>query len=697
MYKAVRTAICIISALELPACIQQSKESASQSLLANTSDGSDWPGYGRTFDNGHYSPLSEINRKTIDQLGLAWSYDLPPAASTVGAPLAIGGLVYVGTGLSVIRAFDAVSGKLLWEYDPEVGKVGGHELHGAWGIRGIAWWNGKIFAGTMDGRLIAINGATGKPVWSAQSTTKGDGRYITGAPVTFDGKVIIGHGGADFVPIRGYVTTYDAETGKQLWRFYTVPGNPAIDGDETTQLASKTWTGEWWKFGGGGTVWNSITYDSELDRIYLGTGNGFPWNQKIRSPQGGDNLFLCSIVALDAKTGKYLWHYQTTPGESWDYNSSMDIELATLNILGKDTPVILHAPKNGFFYVIDRRDGKLISAEPFTSVNWAKKIDLATGRPIENPEVRQFDKRPVMIKPYGGVGAHGWVPMAYSPKAKLVFLPVINLMGQYDATGIDAKTWKPAPGVVLNIGFNPSVEAGKAPPPSMNFGALTAWDPMAQKARWSVPVREPLNGGVMATAGDLVFQGLANGSFVARDATTGRMLWQFNAQAGILAQPITYRAGGKQYITVVAGFGGGAAAFGPMIAHLGWDYRNQPRRVLTFVLGGRAKLPPPQARTAFNAVPDPAYRVNAKVERQGAALYSISCVNCHGTGAIAGGAAPDLRLSPIITNAESFETIVRSGALSTAGMPRFDNFKAAELEAIRHYLRSQAANARTRH
>jgi quinohemoprotein ethanol dehydrogenase len=287
--------------------------------------------------------------------------------------------------------------------------------------------------------------------------------------------------------------------------------------------------------------------------------------------------------------------------------------------------------------------------------------------------------------------------MAYSPKAKLVFLPVINLMGQYDATGIDAKTWKPAPGVVLNIGFNPSVEAGKVPLPSMNFGALTAWDPMAQKARWSVPVREPLNGGVMATAGDLVFQGLANGSFVARDATTGRMLWQFNAQAGILAQPITYRAGGKQYITVVAGFGGGAAAFGPMIAHLGWDYRTQPRRVLTFALGGRAKLPPPPSRTEFNTVSDTTYHADPAVERKGAALYAISCVNCHGAGAIARGAAPDLRMSSAITNAENFEAIVRDGALSIAGMPRFDNFNTAEREAIRHYLRSQAANARTRH
>jgi len=689
---ALRTSLCVLAALVVPVC--NSADTSSQKLLSDTAHGADWPGYGRTFDNGHYSPLEEINDRTVGQLGLAWSYSLPPAASTVGAPLAVDGVLYLGTGLAVVRAFEAATGKLLWEYDPKVGTVAGRELHGAWGIRGIAWWNGKVYAGTMDGRLIAIDAKTGKPVWTAQTTTKGDGRYITGAPVAFDGKVIIGHGGADFVPIRGYVTTYDAETGKQLWRFYTVPGNPAVDRDETTQLAAKSWTGEWWKYGGGGTVWNAITYDPEFDRIYLGTGNGFPQNQKIRSPGGGDNLFLSSIVALDAKTGKYLWHYQTNPGETWDYNAAMDIQLATLRLGDEDTPVILHAPKNGFFYVINRRDGKLLSAEPFATVNWAKKIDLASGRPVENPEMREFDKRPVLLKPSGGLGAHTWVPMAFSPKANLVFLPVAEMPQVYDATGIDPKTWQPRPGVVSNTGFNRSFTYGVAPPPEARFGALTAWDPVAQKARWSVPLRYPTNGGVMATEGNLVFQGLAEGLFIARDAATGKVLWQFDAQTGIIAQPITYTAGGRQYVTVVAGFGGGAGGLGPMVAGLGWDYRTQPRRVLTFAVGGTAKLPPAPAKVPMQPVDDPAWRTDSAAERRGAALFATSCAMCHGPGAVAAGSAPDLRASVTILAPDAFTAIVRKGILQAAGMPRYDNFSDAELEELRKFLRWRAAEAR---
>jgi len=690
---AYRQRLAIMLALLLGACTSAGRGGESQQLLSDTANGDDWPSYGRTFDSNHYSPLDEVNAATVARLGLAWSYDLPPASSTVGAPLAIDGKVYVGTGLSVVRAFDGTSGKLLWEFDPRVGEVAGHELHGAWGIRGIAWWNGKIYAGTMDGRLIALEAKSGRPVWTAQTTVKGDGRYITGAPIAFDSKVIIGHGGGDFVPIRGYVTTYDAETGKQLWRFYTVPGNPAIDTDETTRIAAKTWTGEWWKFGGGGTVWNAITYDPEFDRIYLGTGNGAPWNQKIRSPGGGDNLFVCSIVALDAKTGKYLWHYQTNPGESWDYNSAMDIELTTLTLKGKDTPVILHAPKNGFFYVIDRRNGKLLSAEPFTKVNWASRIDLATGRPVENPEARAFDRRPVMVTPMGGVGAHGWVPMAYSPKRRLVFLPVINLSGIYDATGIDPKTWRHTPGVVVNSGFNTVTDYGKAPPPEAMFGALTAWDPVAQKPRWSVPLRSPNNGGVLATGGDLVFQGTAEGQFMARDAASGKVAWQFSAQAGIIGQPITYRANGKQYVTVVAGFGGGAGSFGPLIEHLGWDYRTQPRRVLTFALDGQAKLPPAPVKTPLVPIADPAYSPDPGAAKRGMLLYANSCLICHGANVQAGGSAPDLRASGSIVSAESFTAIVRDGGLQSVGMPGFDNYTDAEREDIRQYLRSRAAES----
>lgn len=291
--------------------------------------------------------------------------DLEPGNPVTG-PLAVAGVLYFANSYSIVHAVDAVTGKLLWKYDPKAAEASGHKLRQGWGSRGIAWWNGRIYTGTQDGRLIAIDAKSGKPVWSTMTVGKDDVRFISGQPRAFDGKIVIGHRGADVGSIRGYVTAYDAATGKQLWRFYTVPSNPA-DGFESAALAmaAKTWAGEWWKYGGGGTVWNSITYDKESDTVYLGTGNGAPWNRKIRSAGKGDNLFLCSIVALDAKTGAYKWHYQVNPGESLDFNASMDMKLADTTIGSQPRKVLLTAPKNGFFYVLDQTNGKLISAEKY--------------------------------------------------------------------------------------------------------------------------------------------------------------------------------------------------------------------------------------------------------------------------------------------------------------------------------------------
>src|SRR3546814_470309 len=398
--------------------------SGAAARLLDGSDGADWPAFGRTYGEQHYSPLDEVNRDTVSRLGLAWSVDLPLGNSVTG-PVAVDGVLYTATGYSVVRAFDAATGRQLWEYDPGAPEAAGRKLRQGWGSRGIAWWNGKVYTGTQDGRLIAIDAKTGKPLWSQMTVGKGDVRFISGPPRVFDGKVIIGHGGADVGSIRGYVTAYDAETGKQLWRFWTVPGQPGVDDDETTRIAAESWSGEWWKYGGGGTVWNAITYDAELDTIYLGTGNGAPWNHKIRSAGKGDNLFLASVVALDAKTGKYKWHYQFNPAESWDYNASMDMELADLQIDGKARKVLMTAPKNGFFYVIDRTNGKVISAEPYVKVTWASKIDLKTGRPVERPGIR-YEDAPATIMPTP-IGAHSWLPMAYSPQARLVYIPAIEL------------------------------------------------------------------------------------------------------------------------------------------------------------------------------------------------------------------------------------------------------------------------------
>jgi quinohemoprotein ethanol dehydrogenase len=661
---------------------------AQGAIQADATAGADWVAYGRTADESHYSPLSQINDTNVSQLGLLWSYDLPASPAVHGAPLAVNGALYTATGYSIVRAFDAGSGHKLWEFDPKVAEVAGDKLRPAWGIRGIAYWEGRIYVGTQDGRLIAVNTKTGRQAWSVQ-TTEGpdDGRYITGAPRTFDGLVIIGHGGADFAPVRGYVTAYNATTGKQVWRFYTVPGDPA-KGFENPAMATaaKTWSGEWWKQGGGGAVWNAISYDPELDRVYLGTGSGAPWNRRIRSPGGGDNLFLCSIVALDAKTGRYLWHYQTTPGESWDFDSATDITLATLPIDGKPRRVILHAPKNGFFYVIDRETGKLISAKPFTKVTWASGVDSATGRPVENPDSRATDK-PVVMWPGPG-GAHSWSSQAFSPKTALVYIPSQELPGMYDARGSDPAKWQ-RHGYEFDSGYAVSRVQGLAPPPPGPLGSLIAWDPVRQQQAWSVPMAAPFNGGVAATAGNLVFEGTAEGHFVAYAADTGRTLWSFDAQNGIAAQPITYLADGRQLVTVIAGFGGISAGGGALVERFHWDYRDQARRVLTFALGGKETLPPAR-HTLAPIVDDANYKLDDHMVTQGADLFAVRCTLCHGAGAVAGGSAPDLRKSQVPLNADAFGAIVQGGSLITAGMPKFGDLTAEELESLRQYVRSQA-------
>lgn len=656
-----------------------------------------WVGYGGSSDEDHFSSLREITAENVDRLKLAWYYNLKPMISSFGAPLAVNGTVYAGLGYSVIYAFDGASGKLLWRYDPRVTAVAGEKLQAAWGIRGIAYAKGLIYTGTQDGRLIAIDAHTGRPVWSVQ-TTQGprDGRYITGAPRVFDGKVIIGNGGGDVGPVRGYVSAYDARTGKFLWRFYTVPGNPAKGFENSAmKMAATTWHGHWWKFGGGGTVWNAIAYDAELHRIYIGTGNGDPWNQRIRSPGGGDNLFVCSIVALDADTGKYIWHYQTTPGDTWDFDATSDIELATLRIDGRDHRVLMQASKNGFFYVIDRANGKLLSAAPFTKVTWATGIDLQTGRPIEAPNAR-FPTGNGVVQP-GATGGHNWEAMAFSPASGLAYIPTTLLPFNYDADGINVHTWHPTSHLQSNTGYQ--VFELKNPPAIAPgpLGALEAWNPVTQHLVWSVPLQAPYNGGVAATAGGVVFEGNAQGRLVAYDAHTGKILWNFNAQDGIIGQPILYQVHGHEYLTVITGFTGLPAALGPQVAQLGWTYRGQPRRVLTFSLAGKASLPPAKPRVAQVPAVEPKEELHDAVVARGVALYGARCFYCHGLAVVSGGGAPDLRISRIPLDPHAFAAVVQGGALESQGMPRFGKLTKKDLEAIREYIRYRAREDAHRH
>ena len=663
---------------------------ATSAMLTNEGDGSNWASYGRTYSEDHFSPLTQVTEKNVGTLGLVWSLELPGIHNGATVPLAVDGVIYFCVDQSIVHAVDAVSGKPLWVYDPKVAAVAGHELRHAWGVRGIGFWNDKIYVGTMDGRLIAINAKSGSVVWSRLTVDKDDSRYITGAPRLFDGMVIIGHGGSEYAGVRGYVTAYDAETGIQRWRFYTVPGDPRKPyEDPALKMAAKTWSETRWRSGGGAVVWNAITFDPELDLIFIGTSNGAPWNQGIRTPGGGDNLFTNSIVALDARTGRYRWHYQTTPGDTWDYDSTNDIELATVKIGGAMRKVILHAPKSGFFYVIDRTSGKLISAEPFSKVTWAERIDPQSGRPVETPGARYYVSKAKLIWPSPS-GAANWNPMAFSPVTGLAYLQEVEMPGYLDDTGIDETNWK-RPNGQVSLGIQ--VPAGDAPPDA-GKSSLLAWDPIAQRPRWKVSTPGAWNGGVMATAGDLVFQGQATGDFVAYNAQSGVPLWSFNARMGIAGAPISFLADGKQYVAVIAGWGGaGAGSYGTLGAQFGWVSRVHTNRLLAFALGGKAQLaanlPPPML---VKPIDDTAIQIDALKVRRGGDLYVHDCVMCHGGGAVAAGFAPDLRASSVPLSANGFKSIVSGGSLLDLGMPQFDELSDTDLEDLRQFIRAQARN-----
>ena len=672
----------VVAVANTSAAAADSKDNA---RLSDTSDGRDWPAFGRTYGEQHYSPLTKINAKSIKKLGLAWSLDLPPG-NTVTGPLAVDGVLYIATGYSIVRAVDVATGQLLWTYDPKAPRASGMKIRQGWGIRGLAYWNGKVIVGTQDGRLVAIDVKTGQPVWTAMTTEKDDIRFISAAPRVFDGKVIIGHGGADSGDTRGYVTTYDADTGKELWRFWLVPGDPAKGFENSAmEMAAKTWVGEWWKYGGGGTAWNAMTYDAEFDTVYVGTGNGAPWNHRVRSQGKGDNLFLCSIVALDAKTGAYKWHYQFNPAETWDYNAVMDMQLAELVIDGKPRKVVMTAPKNGFFYVIDRATGKPISAEKIAKVTWATKIDMTTGRPVEVPDARYPNGKTFTVYP-GVLGAHNWLPMAYSPKTQLVYIPTLNLPMTFSDKGIVIKNWKRLDGDRASGAVNMKF-------PTDNEGYLLAWNPLTQKEAWRKPNATFWNGGVMATAGNLVFQGDIDGTFNAYDATTGTPLWSFAAQAPVMAPPISYSVKGKQYVTVLSGVDTSGSTFGTFLAKYNVGYRTQARRVLTFALGGTATLPKAEFEPVV-AMEDPDYKPNKKLADHGAEIFGGYCIVCHGVDAVAGGHAPDLRASPIPLSPEAFSSIVHDGALIDQAMPQFGELKPADLDAIRQYIRARADELR---
>jgi len=670
----------------LSSCSNENRISTyGDAAIADEQQTSNWLAYGRTHNERRFSPAADINSENVADLKVDWFIDLPNDVGLVSTPLVVDGVMYFTGTMNIIRAVDAVSGDLIWDYDPKVGEeVKGKRKIGWVHNRGISFYEGKIFTATWDGRLIAIDANSGKEIWSTRTYDMERSLYITGAPKAFKGKVLIGNGGTENGPTRGWVTAYDADTGEEAWKFYIVPGNPA-DGfeNDAMEMAAETWTGEWWKHGGGGNAWHGFTYDADLDMLYIGTGNGSPWNRKIRSPEGGDNLFLSSIVALDPDTGEYIWHYQTAPGDTWDYNSNMDIVLADLNIEGQERKAILHAPKNGFFYVIDRETGKLISAEPYVETSWASHIDLETGRPVE-VEGARYEYEPAYITP-SPWGAHNWQAMSYSPQTGLAYIPTHHQAVTFTDEGIDLENWQARE---FGGGIGVSLEFSEDDQPRDYPASLQAWDPITQELAWSHPQETFWNAGTLTTAGNLVFQGRSDGMLMAYDASTGDIMWEFDAGLGISAPPITYMINGRQYISLLVGFGGGFSGYSPA-AELGWSYGVHTRRLLSFSLDGSAdmaELPPPYFP---EPLVDNDFTINEEMAAMGATVYS-SCGACHGGGALAGGMAPDLRASALMLNSGSFTSVVRAGELSGRGMPAFPDITDEELEALQHYIRKRA-------
>ncbi len=643
-------------------------------------DAANWLSYGRTYSEQRFSPLSSITADNAKQLGLAWSADLDTNRGQQATPLVIDGVMYVSTAWSMVKSYDAATGKLLWSYDPQVPRERG--VKGCCDVvnRGVAAWKGKIYVGTFDGRLVALDAKSGKPAWSVKT---GDHKNltITGAPRVVKGRVIIGMSGGEY-GIRGYISAYDAETGKLAWRFYTVPGDPSKPFEnKAMEMAAKTWNGEWWKLGGGGTTWDAISYDPDLNLVYFGAGNGIQWARNYRTQSKGDNLFTSSIVALNADTGQYAWHYQATPGEEWDFDAVQQLMLADLTIDGKPRKVIMQANKNGFFYVLDRKTGRLISATNFVPVSWASGVDPKTGRPIENPGIRYDETgKPVNMMP-GALGGHSWQPMAFNPKTGLVYIPAQEIGNQF----IPVEGLPESP-----LGWNVAVATANTPGTK---GYLIAWDPVRRKEVWRAAYQGPWNGGTLTTAGNLVVQGDASGSFNVYRADTGEKLWSTPAQSAVMAGPMTYEVNGEQYIAVMSGWGGAFPLFQGKEAAKSGNLRNVSR-VLAFKVGGTATLPALPQETPLALNPPPATAA-ADIVAKGTGLYGQYCAVCHGENAIGGGVVPDLRASSFLGN-DFFYEIVLNGAMKDAGMAAFKEvLNRDDVTAIRAYLIKRANDDKT--
>lgn len=651
----------------------------------------DWPLHGRTDMAQRFAPLDQIDRGNVRRLGLVWSHDLETDRGQEATPIVVGGRLYLVSAYDVVEALDARTGKPLWRYDPDVRAASARSCCGPVS-RGVAVAGGKLFLGAIDGRLIALDTRTGRVLWQTQTIDRAGALAVnytvTGAPRIVKDMVLIGNGGAEF-GARGYISAYDQASGRLRWRFYTVPGRPGVAdhaaSDPAMARALPTWAGAWWRYGGGGTVWDAIEYDPDLGLVYIGTGNGSPWNHGMRSAGRGDNLYLSSIVALRAETGAYVWHFQETPADAWDYTATQNIVLADLMIDGKPRKLLLHAPKNGFFYVLDRATGAFISGKPFVRVNWASGLDPRTGRPIEVPEARYYRTGKSHFQFPSSGGGHNWPPMAFSPRTGLVYIPAQDVGMPYAPAPDERQVIGAYTSGVGMSGGGAMDEAARRALYAGMKGYLIAWDPVAQKARWRVDQVAPFNGGVLATAGGLVFAGNTARQLVAYDDATGARLWAFDAQTAVMAPPISYVIDGVQYVAVMAGWGGGWPLTGGVMA-LQAGKSVGPNRLLVFALDGKARLPayvpPPQSHAPIV----PRMPTDAAAIARGDHLFGRYCLRCHGSGAVSAGAYPDLRLSPLVMD-DAFHAVLLDGALASQGMPSFaGKLSRGDVAAIRAWL-----------
>ena len=661
--------------------------------------GGEWLNYGRTYREQRFSPLDNINRDNIGELDLAWSFKFDTARGMEATPIVHNGVIYVSTGWSHVHALDARTGQELWHYDAKVPKAQLAKTCCGPVNRGVAIWQDnantplQVFFGALDGRLIALDAKTGEENWSIQSTPT-DGNYsVTGAPRIVKGMVIIGNGGAE-LGVRGYVSAYDVNTGEMKWRFYTVPGDRNKPQESLAlEAALETWSGdEWYKLGGGGgTAWDSLVFDPELDLLYIGTGNGSPWNRDLRSPGGGDNLYLSSIVALRPDTGEYVWHYQVTPADNWDYTATQQLVLAELEINGEPRSVIMQAPKNGFFYVLDRKTGELLSAEKFAKATWATHVDMGTGRPVES-KFADYQKNGgsyIWPSPYG---AHNWQPMSFSAKTGLMYIPAQSIPAYFSAVEevmYRVNRWNT--GVDLNTNRDPkSWVAARASMDALIYGELVAWDPIKKQRAWQVQHAKPSNGGILSTAGDLVFQGTWDGTFAAYDAYDGEKLWQYKSDSAVLAGPMTFELDGEQYVAVAQGSGGTV-----MITVGDELQRNKTNQNKLLVFKkGQFNQTNPVANEELTTIRALGHAANTdpNLIKLGESIYHNNCASCHGINALSNYVVPNLRYMNEQTHSD-FASIVIGGARTHKGMIGFyETLGVDDVDAIHAYLDDKQQN-----